>query len=32
MHLGDFYLLHAFKKKTQKTPQKELQIALERRK
>lgn len=32
MHLGDFYLLHAFKKKTQKTPQKELKTALERRK
>lgn len=28
---GEYYLLHVFKKKTQKTPQKELKIALERR-
>jgi phage-related protein len=29
---GEYYLLHAFKKKTQKTPAKELQIALDRMK
>ncbi len=27
-----YYILHAFKKKTQKTPQKEIQIALDRMK
>lgn len=27
---GEYYLLHAFKKKTQKTPRKELKIALDR--
>jgi len=29
---GEYYLLHAFKKKTQKTPIKELRIALDRMK
>jgi len=29
---GTYYLLHAFVKKTQKTPNKELRIALDRRK
>ncbi len=27
---GEYYLLHAFKKKTQKTPSKEIKIALDR--
>lgn len=27
---GEYYLLHAFKKKTQKTPSKELKIAIDR--
>ena len=29
---GEFYLVHAFKKKTQKTPAKELKVALDRTK
>ena len=29
---GEYYLLHAFKKKTEKTPKKELKIALDRMK
>lgn len=31
-HNNDYYLLHAFKKKTQKTPTQELKIALDRMK
>lgn len=27
---NEYYLLHAFKKKTQKTPKKEIEIALDR--
>lgn len=30
IYAGEYYLLHAFKKKTQKTPVKELKIALDR--
>lgn len=30
-HLGIYYLLHAFKKKTNKTPAKEIQIAIDRK-
>ena len=30
-HLGTFYLLHAFKKKTNKTPTNELQVAIDRK-
>lgn len=30
-HLGIYYLLHAFKKQTQKTPENDLRIALDRR-
>lgn len=30
-HLGIYYLLHAFKKKTDKTPAKEIQIAIDRK-
>lgn len=30
-HLGVYYLLHAFKKQTQKTPLKEIQTALDRK-
>lgn len=30
IHNNEYYLLHAFKKKTQKTPQKELKTAIDR--
>lgn len=30
-HQGVYYLLHAFKKKTQKTPPKEIKVALDRK-
>lgn len=30
MHKNEYYLVHAFKKKTQKTPQRELQTAIDR--
>jgi phage-related protein len=32
IHHSEYYLLHAFKKKTQKTPAKELKVALDRMK
>jgi len=32
IHNNEYYLLHAFKKKSQKTPTKELKVALDRRK
>lgn len=30
-HQSEYYLLHAFKKKTQKTPAKEIKVALDRK-